>query len=614
MRRWLLMGASIIWGCASGDGLLLVDLRTDLVPGVDFDRVEVVAGVVSTGRSLTPDAATEDWTRGVRVGELPLVEGRHEVEVRLASRGDSVLSRLLSVEIEGRTGVTLLLSRECRDVICGADETCLAGQCVDPACVSGTESICGFVPECRADADCGGPTGCGPQSCEPPGYCFAERLPCGEGEYCDVDLGCVPEVSWEPLSSRAWVRAVSGPDLLGISVAASAGGFVAAFRTSYEEPGPIEIFDASGTVWSSDAEEPLSIVLFSDPDTAGGLEARAVHRQPERGRRGTPGFDRVALACVGDTCAYGVDENRGEDSDGDPDGDVWIGSLREGEASPAAVASSNAEERIDVYDAALLANGDAVVAFQLTEDEEYFIEASDARTLLSIDFLPGPLDEELHLASDGSSIAAAFAFRRAFDVDGVSIGAEDPGIALYFEVSASFALYTADGSSFDLHDFIHTTRADRPLGLLLAAEDVELATPSGSSLERIEVSSRTLVVVEIGPDGSALGILPLPLPSSDELVGASLHFVAGSDPHYRVLVHSRAGSLDRLHIVRLDETGGFHLQGLVEAAEIHEYDVRDGLDVYVSGSGEPWLNGQRRALPPGGTRFIARHSIEVSTE
>ncbi len=171
--RLLVLLALSLAGCACGaeDGLL-VDLRTDLVPDVEFRavRIDVFGGARTDGTPLrSEDAAvltTHDYVRGRRVAELPgLARGDLMVRTRLLDARETVVAeRLAQVTLEGRYVLTVLVTRDCRGVTCpGAGDspdavTCLGGTCGAADCILGTEPSC--EPECDSDADCDGFAAC----------------------------------------------------------------------------------------------------------------------------------------------------------------------------------------------------------------------------------------------------------------------------------------------------------------------------------------------------------------------------------------------------------------------------------------------------------------------
>lgn len=196
----LLLIAPLVACPSTPPDTLVVELRTDYVPGVDFARLSLrEAGATVAGRALARDEVGADWTSAARVLSEPVAGGEHAYVFTLeAADGEMVAERPFRVEVRGRTGVVLLLARSCEDVSCPAPggapgaNACLAGSCVPDDCLDGSESTCGgYVPECTSDSECG-TSPCAPIACEAPGFCFPESFDCPVGEYCDLSRGCLP--------------------------------------------------------------------------------------------------------------------------------------------------------------------------------------------------------------------------------------------------------------------------------------------------------------------------------------------------------------------------------------------------------------------------------------
>lgn len=186
--------------CGGDDPSLLVDLRTDFVPGLDFVTVEVTA--VPAGATMELPSSRSVITRDSflpagRVAEYQnLPKGLTGVRVRLRSRAGALVGEgFVEIEVVGQTGVTVVVSRDCADVECPdadpAATACWAGRCVPPSCRPGDLSTCGAAG-CSADADCTAPAACGVGRCLD-GVCFVGRddSACGPMDICDPTLGCV---------------------------------------------------------------------------------------------------------------------------------------------------------------------------------------------------------------------------------------------------------------------------------------------------------------------------------------------------------------------------------------------------------------------------------------
>lgn len=187
--------------CDGDDSALLVDLRTDYVPGLDFVTVEVSATpagattelpssrTVSTRDSFLPVGSRVAEYRGIPAGTT-------SVRVRLRSRSGAFVGEgRVVVDIQGQNGVTVVISRSCMDIVCPLDDpgatACYGGRCVTPDCRPGDMTTCGEA-ECSADTECTPSASCGIGRCVD-GVCFADRddSACGAMEICDPATGCV---------------------------------------------------------------------------------------------------------------------------------------------------------------------------------------------------------------------------------------------------------------------------------------------------------------------------------------------------------------------------------------------------------------------------------------
>jgi hypothetical protein len=197
MRRaaWVSLLATCLSAC-SNTSELAVDLRTDLVPGLEFDAVRTeLDGVLAPLHPARPeDASARSW----RVAEFADVTmGTHDVRVQVLYAGVPVLTRRVVVRLDGSLVVTVVLTRDCRGVVCPGDggptETeCLSGECGDPMCSPETPERCP-APECDEDADCAASVDCVTARCEE-GTCLQRAEPdaCPPEEICAPDAGCVP--------------------------------------------------------------------------------------------------------------------------------------------------------------------------------------------------------------------------------------------------------------------------------------------------------------------------------------------------------------------------------------------------------------------------------------
>jgi hypothetical protein len=192
---------------------VLVDLRTDFRVPTDFVRVETTlepamasdAGVdlVRRDREEVSGVSAAALLEGVRIAEFDRIPaGTHVVAVRLldaAGAPSGARSVRVAVTSNGRTAVTVVISRSCAGVPCpapGGDPRateCLGGRCVPPECVGEPGEGCG-EPACTGDASC--PTGvacvrgrCAAGACllvPDDALCTADV-----GGRCDPDAGCL---------------------------------------------------------------------------------------------------------------------------------------------------------------------------------------------------------------------------------------------------------------------------------------------------------------------------------------------------------------------------------------------------------------------------------------
>ncbi len=195
---WLATILAGIAGC-SGHTELVVGLETDLVPGIDFTRVETqVMGASST---RVPADFGQDFVGGQQVADVTGIDGgRTDVLVSLLDQGgDVVAQRRTIVEVSGRFGMTVIITRDCRAVSCpqaGGDPSateCLGGRCVPPECSAEHPSACG-MRACMTATDCPAPAAaCAEARCDTTlGACLLAPVSggCADGTFCDPDLGC----------------------------------------------------------------------------------------------------------------------------------------------------------------------------------------------------------------------------------------------------------------------------------------------------------------------------------------------------------------------------------------------------------------------------------------
>lgn len=186
----LVLGAGLP-GCGEppADGLV-VSLQTDFVPVAEFDYIRASvdgAHVVDVDVSVGDSFARPRHVTAYH--DVP--DGRRMVAVALL-RGDRVLvSRRVQVDLHGSHLVNVVLARSCADVVCGDNETCVAGECVPPSCITGSEPGCPR-PECTRGQDCESTTSCVAPTCAA-GICLesGDDDACAAGEVCVPAIGCI---------------------------------------------------------------------------------------------------------------------------------------------------------------------------------------------------------------------------------------------------------------------------------------------------------------------------------------------------------------------------------------------------------------------------------------
>ncbi len=200
-RAVILVSLLAAFGCGPEGKEVSVDLKTDLLPGPEFDRAllylneEVVAEV---SFSVGEFGATDAVRHGIRIADLEDVSiESHSLRVELQEEGRAVAARELRVEVSEDLALIVVITRDCREAMCPGDGSpqsisCLGGRCVPPECVTGYEESCP-PPECFDDSECAGGAACAVPDCDS-AVCFLipDHSRCDVGEYCDPDEGCVP--------------------------------------------------------------------------------------------------------------------------------------------------------------------------------------------------------------------------------------------------------------------------------------------------------------------------------------------------------------------------------------------------------------------------------------
>jgi len=206
----------LVSACAPAETAdVFIELRTDVVAGLEFDRVRVelrdvlpsgtVSGAVTRDVEVSVTAGL-DFSTGRRVAEITGVPFGHYVVRLQMFRGPEIrVERSIEVEITANRAITILVTRSCAGVTCpapGGDEgqvSCLSGSCVAPSCVEGDEPSCP-PPGCEAAGDCPAAADCADRECVR-GVCFFAPVDgaCELSEVCSPERGCVPVGGCVPL-------------------------------------------------------------------------------------------------------------------------------------------------------------------------------------------------------------------------------------------------------------------------------------------------------------------------------------------------------------------------------------------------------------------------------
>lgn len=152
--------------CACGDSetALLVYLRTDYTPA-ELESFEL--SLVGAETRTLETMPRGDLLEGVLVAELHVGNGRHRVRGRAFSPSEQVLqSREVLVLVEGRTAITIVMTRSCESIVCSGEgrTECVGGECVSPECTPETPDACGATG-CEDTTDCSPTLACGAARC-----------------------------------------------------------------------------------------------------------------------------------------------------------------------------------------------------------------------------------------------------------------------------------------------------------------------------------------------------------------------------------------------------------------------------------------------------------------
>lgn len=197
----------LLASCSSDELLLAVGLRTDFAPVLEFAqvRVEVPSEDAVLWTQSTEVAAADDFLVGRRVVDFELPAGSYSlVATLLDSAGGEVARQRTLIDMTTDYAVTLLVNRNCSDVVCPPSTapsltSCVDGTCVDPRCSAETPEFCGGA--CSTDSECAADSACTRGVCIG-SVCFVQPDPslCESG-VCDPGVGCI-ETPYQKL--RPW--------------------------------------------------------------------------------------------------------------------------------------------------------------------------------------------------------------------------------------------------------------------------------------------------------------------------------------------------------------------------------------------------------------------------
>ncbi|MFK8000342.1 MAG: LamG-like jellyroll fold domain-containing protein [Polyangiales bacterium] len=181
---WLLLLAA----CTPSSNLdLAVDLLSDLQPGLEVDRFELRMNDVSVFDGLPSGSLSE----GARAVDLEVEAGDHIIAGRAFFNGAMVAERRVLVQVREDQALTVVLTRNCRDVECDeAGTTCANAMCVDPQCSPETPQFCASS-QCEVATDCDPAGECGRVECRLGACLVIDDGRCGPGLYCAGDDDCV---------------------------------------------------------------------------------------------------------------------------------------------------------------------------------------------------------------------------------------------------------------------------------------------------------------------------------------------------------------------------------------------------------------------------------------
>lgn len=301
---------------------LSVDVKTDFDPRSEFASIRVEVSDVSDPAGSwdsaedTANVRGANYARGVRVFEHSY-DGERTLRARVSlldARGAIVVRRLHVVELRDSLALTVVLTRDCRNITCpspGAPASateCLAGMCVSPECSEDHPELCP-PPECTGDSTCGAVVACAVGRCVS-GACLSEPddSRCAAGQRCSLDRGCVAE------DEDAGTTTDAGTDAgLGIDASMDAGIGVDAGTDTGTDAGTDAGTD-TGTDMGTDTGTDAGTDAGTDTGTDAGADAG-----PGIDGGFDSGFDAGLDAGIDAGFDAGRDAGRDAGLDGGPD-------------------------------------------------------------------------------------------------------------------------------------------------------------------------------------------------------------------------------------------------------------------------------------------------------
>ena len=148
----------VVAGCGGDDAVLLVvDVRTELAPGVEFERARTLVRAPGSEELLAdvdaPADPARDYAAGARVAEVELEPGGYVVRVELTCGGGVVAAEMVDVAVEDNLGVIVevVTTGACPSLDGGARDAGSPGDAGVPDAAQATTDA--GMDNCVSDAD-----------------------------------------------------------------------------------------------------------------------------------------------------------------------------------------------------------------------------------------------------------------------------------------------------------------------------------------------------------------------------------------------------------------------------------------------------------------------------